>query len=202
MSPFRKVAGSKSQIGQDSFVLQVLNYKRQGMYLEIGAGHPEVISNTYLLENSFGWRGISIELDQELSKTFNRIRNQICINTDATKMNYQQICQQHHLPNHFDYLSVDIDPPKNSFVALVRIMQSGLTFNVITFEHDLYLSWKNLTYKYLAKFLLMIYGYRCVVENVCNVQYKPQEDWYVHRNIRLMEKFPKNATFNEFIQDS
>ena len=37
---------------QDIFVLSMLNGKKNGVYVEIGADQPRVISNTYLLENN------------------------------------------------------------------------------------------------------------------------------------------------------
>ena len=52
-----------SQSMQDMFVLSMLDGKRNGIYVEIGADQPRVISNTYLLEKDFDWSGISFELD-------------------------------------------------------------------------------------------------------------------------------------------
>ena len=50
-----------SQSMQDIFVMSMLNGKRNGVYVEIGADQPRVISNTYLLEKDFDWSGISFE---------------------------------------------------------------------------------------------------------------------------------------------
>ena len=49
---------SKSQIFQDAFVLYFLELKKNGFFLEIGAGDGLNISNTYVLEKSFNWKGI------------------------------------------------------------------------------------------------------------------------------------------------
>jgi hypothetical protein len=46
----------QSQAGQDRFVLQSLNYKYNGFYLEIGAYNSKDISNTYILEKQYGFR--------------------------------------------------------------------------------------------------------------------------------------------------
>ena len=52
---------SKSQLRQDLFVLSVLNYKRNGFFVEFGATNGVDLSNTYLLEKEYGWKGILAE---------------------------------------------------------------------------------------------------------------------------------------------
>jgi len=54
-------AQSKSQIRQDLFVLSELNFKRNGFFVEFGAAGGVEDSNTYLLEEGFGWLGILAE---------------------------------------------------------------------------------------------------------------------------------------------
>jgi FkbM family methyltransferase len=55
------LARSKSQNRQDLFVLSELNFKRDGFFVEFGAAGGVEDSNTYLLEEAFGWRGILAE---------------------------------------------------------------------------------------------------------------------------------------------
>ncbi len=52
---------SNSQWGQDLWVIQYFMGKRNGYFLEMGAGDGLWISNTLLLEREFGWTGILIE---------------------------------------------------------------------------------------------------------------------------------------------
>ncbi len=53
--------GSKAQLRQDIFVLEQLNYKRNGFFVEFGAGDGETLSNTYYLDKEYGWTGILAE---------------------------------------------------------------------------------------------------------------------------------------------
>jgi hypothetical protein len=52
---------SKSQLFQDLFVLFILKEKRNGYFVEFGATNGIDLSNTYLLEKSYGWNGILAE---------------------------------------------------------------------------------------------------------------------------------------------
>ncbi len=52
---------SKSQIGQDFFVLSETNFKKHGYFVEIGASNGYDLSNTLLLESQFGWNGLLVE---------------------------------------------------------------------------------------------------------------------------------------------
>ena len=51
----------KSQIGQDVFVLLQLLWKHKGYFVEFGAANGKDLSNTYLLEKDFSWKGILAE---------------------------------------------------------------------------------------------------------------------------------------------
>lgn len=52
---------SKSQSFQDLFVLYTLNEKRNGYFVEFGSTNGIDISNTYLLEKQYSWKGILAE---------------------------------------------------------------------------------------------------------------------------------------------
>lgn len=57
----RYLRESKSQLRQDLFVLSELGFKRNGYFVEFGATNGIDLSNTHLLEKSFGWAGILAE---------------------------------------------------------------------------------------------------------------------------------------------
>lgn len=62
---------SCSQIGQDVFALQQLGWRRNGYFVDIGAHDGKSLSNTWLMEHRFGWRGLCVE---PLPDAFQRLR--------------------------------------------------------------------------------------------------------------------------------
>lgn len=57
----RLLPQSKAQFRQDLFVLAELALKHDGFFVEFGATDGVELSNTWLLEKQFGWRGILAE---------------------------------------------------------------------------------------------------------------------------------------------
>lgn len=57
----KAIAESNSQVRQDVMALVLAGFKKNGFFVEIGAGNGYDGSNTYLLENNYGWRGILSE---------------------------------------------------------------------------------------------------------------------------------------------
>jgi FkbM family methyltransferase len=57
----RLLKKSKAQSRQDLFVLFELSFKRDGFFVEFGATNGIDLSNTYLLEKEFNWKGILAE---------------------------------------------------------------------------------------------------------------------------------------------
>jgi FkbM family methyltransferase len=57
----RNMDKSHAQLFQDLFVLFLLNEKRDGYFVDFGATDGFHLSNTFLLENNYRWRGIVVE---------------------------------------------------------------------------------------------------------------------------------------------
>ena len=171
-----------SQVGQDKFVLESLNYKRNGVYVEIGAYHSTEISNTYVLEKDYGWTGVSFEIVQDRVNEFNLNRNNKCYVADATVFDYESLFDRLNLPKQIDYLQIDIEPASNSLLALLALPLEKYRFSVITFEHDLYNDEKNIEIKNQQKEILLKLGYTLEKENVvCNHISLPFEDWWLDK---------------------
>jgi len=71
MSRFGK--RSYSQEGEDLILSRILDQKRCGFYVDVGAHHPHRFSNTYLFYRQ-GWRGINIDAMPGSMKPFKRYR--------------------------------------------------------------------------------------------------------------------------------
>lgn len=55
----------RSQLGQDKWVYESLDSKRGGYFVDVGAADGVALSNTFTLEQDFGWSGICIEPHDE-----------------------------------------------------------------------------------------------------------------------------------------
>ena len=165
-----------SQSMQDMFVLSMLDGKKNGVYVEIGADQPRVISNTYLLENNFDWSGISFELDANKVAFFNTIRKNKCLCEDATLYDYKSIFEERNYPKQIDYLQLDIDPAEGTLRALKALPLDDYRFSVITYETDVYSSGADIQDEQIE--ILESYGYQLVAKNV-KCEGNPYEDWWI-----------------------
>ena len=66
---------SRSQLGQDLWVLEKLNWKQGGFFVEFGATDGVLLSNTWLLEKSFQWEGICAEPNPMFFEKLQKNRN-------------------------------------------------------------------------------------------------------------------------------
>ena len=165
-----------SQSMQDIFVMSMLDGKRNGVYVEIGADQPRVISNTYLLEKDFDWSGISFELDADKVAFFNTIRKNKCLCEDATLYDYKSLFQKSNYPKQIDYLQLDIDPAEGTLRALKALPLDDYRFSVITYETDVYSSGADIQDEQIE--ILESHGYQLVAKNV-KCEGNPYEDWWV-----------------------
>jgi hypothetical protein len=184
---------SNSEAGQESFVLNMLDEKREGVFVEIGAFESKVTSNTWLLETKFGWDGVAFEILIDCSLEYMMNRKSPCINTDATTFNYRDYFDERMFPKRIDYLQVDIEPARNTLKALQQIPLDTYRFSVITFEHDLYAGFDNAAVKQEQIELLTSHGYVLAVENVKvdapGWPLREFEDWWVDPEVVPEDKY-------------
>lgn len=172
--------GSNSQANQESFVLNMLDEKKKGFYVEIGSNDPIAMNNTNLLETEYGWSGVGFEIVPDLVEKYNSVRKNKTICTDATVFDYESYFKENKFPKQIDYLQVDIDPASNSLDALKRLPLNDYRFSVITFEHDIYVHASNSLVKRQAQALLKSHGYVLVFEDVDDGSgVRPFEDWWI-----------------------
>lgn len=167
-----------SETMQDIFVLTALSGKKEGTYLEIGAGYPFFASNTYLLERYFGWKGVSIDNRTKFIRKQHSHRTNYALCLDATKADYRKITNDCKLNLFFDYLQVDCGNSEASYNSLKKVLEDGLKFRVITFSHDNHTD-KTRGFKEKSRKLLGKYGYTLFLSNISHDTDKDYEDWYV-----------------------
>lgn len=173
-----EIAKNYSQCYQDMFVLTMLDGKRNGAFLEIGCDDAYFNSNTALLEKSFGWNGISIDIDSAKTKEFKKHRNSKTITGDALQLDFNKLL----ISNTYDYLQIDCEPASISFKILQRIPFEICKFAVITFEHDNYCD-ENKGIKEKSRKYLKSHGYKMIVNNIAEDRWSDFEDWYIHPDL-------------------
>jgi hypothetical protein len=189
----------KGNSGQEEFALHLLNYKKNGYYVELGAFDSKLGSNTYHLETGYDWNGVSFEIVPERHAEFVSNRKNPCILGDATQFNYISYFEENNFPKQIDYLQVDIDagytPQGNSvgnpFLSLHGLLALPLSkyrFSVITFEHDAQIEYGNRIMKDVQREVLTSLGYKLVVRDY-------HEDWWVDPKVIPYLEFRERFSF-------
>lgn len=166
-----------SQALQDKFVYMLLygllDKRDQGYYLEIGAGEPIFINNSYFFEKNLAWKGVSIDISTDLSKRWYAVRNNYLLTEDATKTNYSSLLQS--FPKVIDYLSLDTDGHYSDILKKIPFQEH--LFKIITIEHDYY-RFGDL-YRNEQREILGSLGYHLLCADItdCGCSF---EDWWIH----------------------
>jgi len=167
---------------QEKFVLDINKYKKNGYYVELGAFHSTHGSNTYYLERDFDWKGVSFEIEDERRQEFISNRSNPCLG-DALSFDYLCYFEENNFPNQIDFLQVDIDagydPAQRPFgnhyttlLGLISLPLSKYRFNVITFEHDTNMYFRNAGMRDSQREILDCLGYTLLFKDI-------HEDWWV-----------------------
>ena len=164
---------------QDMFVLAAMNGKRNGYYIEFGAGLPFEASNTALLEQKFDWKGLSFDKCPTMCSAFARERKNPVMNVDVTEEDVKSIFAKNMVPDWVDYLQIDCDD--DSIKVLSKVPFEDYQFGIIHYEHDRYRVGDSP--KYAAKKFLESKGYVLIVNNIAVDEKNAYEDWWMHRSM-------------------
>lgn len=168
---------------QDIFIISVLQGKKNGTYLEIGAHWPDNGNNTYLMSKHLNWSGVSIDFEHQYEIYWKNLRpNNKFLCADALNIDYDSLIQENYKSTTIDYLQLDIEPNHNTLAALKRIPLEKYRFAVITFETDLYTGENGIRVREESRSLLKNYGYELIIGDVLH-HGSPYEDWYVDLNL-------------------
>lgn len=95
---------SHSQLGQDLEVIRFYNNKENGFFIEIGASDGLILSNTYLLETQYNWKGICCEpIPNHFEKMVKTRPNSICYKEAV--YNQSGLTLTFNIANNYDLLS-------------------------------------------------------------------------------------------------
>jgi hypothetical protein len=196
MSSFR------GQAEQDKFVLHTLDFKRNGTFLEIGSNNAIEINNTYILENTYDWRGIMVEYDSSWLPQYKVHRpKSIHVIQDATTIDYKRLLDSSGLPKTIDYLQIDLEVENRSTLTVLEKLDAEVfdtyTFSTVTFEHDI---WRGDFFdtRKTSRDIFERRGYVRVFGDICNREAKyVYEDWYVHPDHVNMEYISELKNINE-----
>lgn len=175
------------QAEQDKFVLNVMKHKQNGYFLEIGSYDPVHINNSYILESSYNWKGIMIEYDAYHFPAYKTHRpNSVHVHSDATKVDYKALFESNNVPNHIDYLQIDLEADMGTTISalekLDKEVMDNYKFAVVTFEHDIYRTSNNNT-RGRSRDIFIKRGYYPVFLDIHDMVNSPFEDWYVHPDL-------------------
>ena len=187
------LVGWEEESSQAKKLLDLLDYKTNGYYVELGAFHSKVGSNTWKLEKEYNWKGVSFEIVPEFYEEVIQNRNNPCILGDATKFNYWKYFEENNFPKQIDFLQIDVDAsynqmgrsqgdPAQNLKALIALPLNTYRFTFITFEHDACIDYKAKDVRDAQREILHSYGYNMVVRN-------NDEDWWIDPTVVPYNKY-------------
>lgn len=174
--------GIKDSTVHAGFALRLNDDKKNGFYVEIGSSHWKQDNNTYILEKHFDWKGVGIEILENLAKEYNENRSNECVHGDAMSFNWDKYFEENNFPKQIDYLQIDIDktPDYANLFALLNIPLARYRFNVITLEHCYNHDPRISKVRDIQREILFSYGYKIVAAGF-------NEDWWIDGKLDISE---------------
>ena len=148
---------------QDEFSANLLKFKRDGYYVDIGSCASVGSNNTYFFESQLNWKGICIEINPIFNDSYKQ-RTCRYVNQDALTIDYEKLFEEENMPLSIDYLSLDID--EASVEALKKLPLNKYRFRFISIEHDSHF-WGNI-YKDEQREILKKHDYFLLGEDMLN----------------------------------
>jgi hypothetical protein len=182
----RKKRGYFSDAKQDQFVDSILNQKKDGNFIDIGACDAKNSNNTFHLSQK-GWKGICVEIEAGYAKSYETRANTVFINQDALKVDWEKLFDSVFGVEDIDYMSVDIDTLSLEFITHFPFDLKKP--KIITIEHDSYLYGEK--FKGAQREFLKAQGYRLLFGDVFVEQpgFKGRkssfEDWWISEELNL-----------------
>lgn len=165
---------------QDEFTANLLKFKKDGYYLDIGSCASVGSNNTYFFE-SLNWQGICIEINSQFNESY-KTRTCKYYNVDALEVDYEKLFIENSFPLSIDFLSLDIDEQSTKCLNVLPL--DKYRFKVITVEHDSHVYGD--MYKVPQREILKAHGYFLLAEEVLNQSGRNigeshgYEDWWVY----------------------
>jgi len=191
------------QAEQDKFVLNALKFKKNGLFLDIGAGDPIQYNRTYTLENFYGWKGILVDSHESYLEKYQQERkNSTHLIEEPYNIDYTALLREKNMPLTIDYLQMNLTERDGSALYTIQNLQKSLftthKFAVVTFKHDVYAG-NIFNTRDEARFIFEKAGYYCVFPDVQHND-DPKwvyEDWYVHPDLVDMTEVQKLQKMNQ-----
>lgn len=125
---------------QDEFIYNLFKQKQNGNFLDIACGNPIIGSNTYTLEKYLGWTGYGFDIvDSEKTYNWSQHRKATFMKMDATSTQLTDFLKN-NINQTVDYISLDVDNAGTNLAleTLNRVLDAGVKFRAMTFEHECY----------------------------------------------------------------
>ena len=193
---------------QDLFAYYLIGEK--GYFLDFGCWMPQHCNNTKMLEDA-GWTGLLFDADLSAIKQCQLLRSSPSFCTTILSDDFKQKFTSNLAQKEVDYISIDID--MDSLELLEYLIEYGVTFKCLTFEHNLYSQGDK--YKKPAAEMLLAAGYSCLYENIITIpthcaesmQQYPEgqklEDWWIKPECfesDVLELYRKDIHFEDALE--
>jgi hypothetical protein len=182
---------SNSEQFQESFVISILDEKRNGYYVEIGSGHPTKGNNTFVLESILDWSGLALDFNERDVENYTIARKNKATLADAITFDYSKYFEDNKFPKQIDFLQIDLDglhwkqaehSGNANLLALVSLPLTQYRFSVIVFEHECTTNFKNKPIRDAQREILSALDYVLLGSSGL-------EDWWIDPRVIEKDKY-------------